>query len=734
MERFCGNSYLRYDKTLLKTLLFMRWLLCFPVLFAFCSVYGQTPTQRRIDSLHQVTSATETPYTLSKKYAQLTLVYQAGGQPDSARHYLGLLGNLFADNRKDHTIASRYFMTGGLYFQRKGDLREALPYMTSALEYLDAVEPDPSYGEQLLTIGNTHLSLRNPVSAADYHTRALRVFEKSGNVRGQSQSLRGLGMDMLEQQEYREAETYFQSALRVQDEVKDARESLAIRSGMAKAYAGMGRYETSADFYERALAQAEAMKLTPEALKILYSLGMLYTARKNPEQAKRYLLQGLSLAYVSGDSAMMTRIKTSLATVSTSRHHGTDAEKTLVDNVVAATTATNVRSLPDAYYTLAQWYAEHKQYEKAFTQLHAYLQLNDTVHRKEALAQYRELEARYARNKVADDSVTLTATTQVQALERELQGLTAQRNYLTAAVLLVVLLIGVGALLYYRRSTRARKSEKVPDAKVPTPRARATAQEAAPAPPPSPRAKTRPVAAEPKPVPPAVATLEAALAVQDDETSDQAVVLVIADNASMRSLMEKTLKKQFRTIVVTNENSGWEKAQAQVPDLVITDIETSNFCEKLRDATITSHIPVVMLTANAEQESKAQGLQADADEYISKPFAPEELRLRVQNIIAQRENLRQDFNQQLAQPRDIFSSDPESDFIDSLLEILEERYAETTFDAEAFTAASGLSRIQLHRKLKALTGKSTQEFLRDFKHTRSQQVQAVDRVRTIGNK
>ncbi|MBT1711234.1 response regulator [Fulvivirgaceae bacterium PWU5] len=716
----------------------MRWLLCFPVLFAFCSVYGQNPAQRRIDSLHHVTSLAGTPYTLSNTYAQLTLVYQAGGRPDSARHYLGLLGNLFADNRKDHKIASRYFMTAGLYFQRQGDLRGALPYMTSALEYLDAVEPDPSYGEQLLTIGNTHLSLRNPVSAADYHSRALRVFEKSGNVRGQSLSLRGLGMDLLEQEEYREAEKYFQSALKLQDVVKDARETLAIRSGMAKAYAGMGRYETSADFYERALSQAEAMKLTPEALKTLYSLGMLYTARKNPEQAKRYLLQALSLAYVSGDSVMMTRIKTSLAVVSTSRRRGTDAEKTLVDNVVAATTATNVRSLPDAYYTLAQWYAERKQYEKAFTQLHAYLQLNDTVHRKEALAQYRELEARYARNKVADDSLTLTAENQVQVLERELQGLTTQRNYLTAAVLLVVLLTGIGALLYYRRSTRARKSEKVPDTKVSTPRARATAQ-GAPVPSASPRPAPRPVAAEPKSVPPAVATLEAALAVQDDETSDQAVVLIIADNAAMRSLMEKTLKTQFRTIVATNENSGWEKAQAQVPDLVITDIETSpadgqNICEKLRDATITSHIPVVMLTANAEQENKAQGLQADADEYISKPFTPEELRLRVQNIIAQRENLRHAFNQQLAQPRDIFSSDPESDFMDSLLEILEERYAEATFDAEAFTTASGLSRIQLHRKLKALTGKSTPEFLRDFKRTRSQQVLAADRVRIIGDR
>ncbi|MBT1688627.1 tetratricopeptide repeat protein [Dawidia soli] len=485
----------------------MRWRLCFPVLFAFCSVYGQQPTQRRIDSLHQVTSLAGTPYSLSNTYAQLALVYQAGGRPDSARHYLGLLGNLFADNRKDHTIASRYFMTAGLYFQRKGDLREALPYMISALEYLDAVEPDPSYGEQLLTIGNTHLSLGNPVSAADYHSRALRVFEKSGNARGQSRSLRGLGMGLLEQGEYHEAETYLQSALRLQDVVNDARETLAIRSGMAKAYAGMGRYETSADFYERALSQAEAMKLTPEAVKILYALGMLHTARKNPEQAKRYLLQGLSMAYVSGDSVMMTRIKTSLAVVSTSRRHGTDAEKTLVDNVVAATTDTNVRSLPDAYYTLAQWYAEHKQYEKAFTQLHAYLQLNDTVHRKEALAQYRELEARYAQKKVADDSVTLTATNQVQALERELQGLTAQRNYLTAAVLLVVLLTGLGALLYYRRSTRARKSEKVPDTKAPTPRPRATAQ-GAPAPSPSPRPTPRPGPAESKAVQPAVGSSE----------------------------------------------------------------------------------------------------------------------------------------------------------------------------------------------------------------------------------
>ena len=146
------------------------------------------------------------------------------------------------------------------------------------------------------------------------------------------------------------------------------------------------------------------------------------------------------------------------------------------------------------------------------------------------------------------------------------------------------------------------------------------------------------------------------------------------------------------------------------------------FCEKLRNTLATSHIPVVMLTAKAGQESKIDGLQRGADDYLVKPFDVRELKVRVQNLVDQRKRLREHYRQEITlQPRDIQVTSADAEFLQKVLAILEENFSDADFGVEEFNRAIGFSRMQLHRKLKALTDQSTGEFIKHFRLERAKQ-------------
>ena len=152
-------------------------------------------------------------------------------------------------------------------------------------------------------------------------------------------------------------------------------------------------------------------------------------------------------------------------------------------------------------------------------------------------------------------------------------------------------------------------------------------------------------------------------------------------------------------------------------------VDGCDLCEKIKTHKATSHIPVILLTARADQQSKLTGLQIGADDYLTKPFDPKELTIRVQNLIGQRKKLRALFSAEiLLVPQQLAVTAPETAFINNVLEIIESNYQDSSFGVEAFTEAVGLSRMQLHRKLKSITGKSPGDFLRQFRLERAQQL------------
>jgi AraC-like DNA-binding protein len=136
-------------------------------------------------------------------------------------------------------------------------------------------------------------------------------------------------------------------------------------------------------------------------------------------------------------------------------------------------------------------------------------------------------------------------------------------------------------------------------------------------------------------------------------------------------------------------------------------------CRKLKQHDITCHIPIILLTAKTSAESKIEGLQTGADDYITKPFEPDELITRVNNLIVSRKKLREQFSREIIlQPAAITITSADEKFLQKAMQIVEEHMADATFSVESFSYEMGISRMQLLRKLKALTNHSPADFIR----------------------
>src|SRR5688572_537844 len=215
------------------------------------------------------------------------------------------------------------------------------------------------------------------------------------------------------------------------------------------------------------------------------------------------------------------------------------------------------------------------------------------------------------------------------------------------------------------------------------------------------------------------------------EDDSKPLVLVAEDNADMRKFIFDLLNNKYRVVCVNNGKEAFEKAKDIVPDLVITDwmmpvMDGITCCEKLKTADATCHIPVLMLTARADQTSKLEGLETGADDYLVKPFSTTELTVRIHNLIEQRRKLREKFSKEMIlQPQQISLPTRDATFLANLLSLVEKKYAEPEFSVDELSDEVNMSRMQLHRKLKALTDQSPGEFLRKFRLERAKQLLSI---------
>jgi CheY-like chemotaxis protein len=206
------------------------------------------------------------------------------------------------------------------------------------------------------------------------------------------------------------------------------------------------------------------------------------------------------------------------------------------------------------------------------------------------------------------------------------------------------------------------------------------------------------------------------------------IVLVVEDNPNVTTYIRSFLDHDYQIFTAENGKEGWKQALAKYPDLIISDVmmpEMDGFelCEKLKTDQRTSHIPVILLTAKADLNSKIEGLEFGADDYISKPFEAEELKVRAKNLIEQREQLREKFGKQIeVNLGEIATSSMDEQFLNRLLTVFEKHLSDPGYSTESFAREVGFSSSQLNRKLRALTNLSIHSFILNLRLKRAAQL------------
>jgi len=209
-----------------------------------------------------------------------------------------------------------------------------------------------------------------------------------------------------------------------------------------------------------------------------------------------------------------------------------------------------------------------------------------------------------------------------------------------------------------------------------------------------------------------------------EETSEELsnnslpILLIVEDNADVRILLKQTFEDHYSILTAENGHIGTTLAIDHIPDIIISDImmpikDGIQLTQELKNDQRTSHIPIILLTAKAGEENELTGVQTGADDYITKPFSSKILIAKVSKLIEVRRKLRERYSQELILiPKEIVTNNLDAQFLEKLQSILEEKLVESSFSIEDFSKALGLSRMQLHRKLKAITGLSASDFIR----------------------
>ena len=204
------------------------------------------------------------------------------------------------------------------------------------------------------------------------------------------------------------------------------------------------------------------------------------------------------------------------------------------------------------------------------------------------------------------------------------------------------------------------------------------------------------------------------------ENTNRPTVLVIDDNTDIRQYERTLLQDEYIVLEAADGKEGLSVAIKEVPDLVICDVmmpvmDGLEFTEQLKTNTATSHIPVIMLTAKNLEEHRAEGYEHGADSYITKPFHSKVLLARIENLLRQRQLLKHLYQGSQEAEKEISEShleDRDKQFLKQLQTIIQQNLSDSEFGVEDMGQQIGLSRVQLYRKVKAMTGSSVVDLLR----------------------
>lgn len=210
------------------------------------------------------------------------------------------------------------------------------------------------------------------------------------------------------------------------------------------------------------------------------------------------------------------------------------------------------------------------------------------------------------------------------------------------------------------------------------------------------------------------------------------IMLIVDDNPDVRLLIKDHFRDNFQVYEANNGKEGWSLTLDIIPDIIISDVLMPDmngfeFCKKVKNDERTSHIPLLLLTALHSKEHVIKGLECSADDYITKPFDLAILQTKIENILSLRNSYKEKYSTEVTlQPTNIRVSSPDQKFLQRAIEVVEAHIDDVELDLERFVLEVGVSRMQLYRKLKALTDMTVKEFIKSIRLKRAAQLLVQD--------
>ncbi len=204
----------------------------------------------------------------------------------------------------------------------------------------------------------------------------------------------------------------------------------------------------------------------------------------------------------------------------------------------------------------------------------------------------------------------------------------------------------------------------------------------------------------------------------ESEISNKPIIFIAEDNDDLRFYLKENLKKKYKIYEASNGESALQKIRQVVPDLIISDImmpgiDGIELCRRIKNESATWHIPLILLTAKYTEQQQLEGIEAGADDYITKPFNFQILVSKIDNFIKTKKNIHSLYRTKLnIEPNNILITSLDEQFLTKAVSIVEKNMADADFTVEVLSKEMGMSRTLLYKKILALTGKPPLEFIR----------------------
>ena len=389
---------------------------------------------------------------LVSAYNYLVTFYQQTGHIDSAQYFLNQGEALVRANPTNFRVKFNYNQSAGLFYKNLGDYKRALPYV---LENVNTwKKEDENKAGQLLNLGNLYFNMGEYKNAADAHIKSLQLFETLKNLRGQSFCYQSLGNDFLFLNQYANAKKYYERSLALKEQLDDKRGQLTTTISLGDVHKELNENQKAEGYYKSALETARNMKLVVEEARVLHQWGLLYKRMNNFKAARENFTRSIALSKQVGDSVTRTKTNSELIGLDLIEQGKRDTEAELLKGLNTIIRTGDKQQQSVEYWRLSEYYAIHKNYEKALYYMKEHQALSDSIEGGTVVLQLKELEEKYQNEKHQQQIELLKKDQELQvlALSRERTNV-----ILIAFALISVVIISVLLVNRYRIMNRAKR-------------------------------------------------------------------------------------------------------------------------------------------------------------------------------------------------------------------------------------------------------------------------------------